>query len=150
VFTVAYMTRRRAIGDLSLVLATGAGFLVLDVLLHRKALFIALAALGWASWIVARGRSSEERHAWGLRADNLALALRLNGWLVGLGAAVMIPTGLLLGRGPPSAGAIWLALFRRAPNVFAQGLSHGWLGAIAYHFILGHDPWRELMASLGH
>jgi hypothetical protein len=37
------MTRRRAFVDLALVAATAVGHLVIDILLHRKARFIALA-----------------------------------------------------------------------------------------------------------
>lgn len=206
------MTRRRALLDLALVAATAVAFLVLDVLLHRKALFIALAATVWLTWIAVHGRSADERHAWGLRGDTLRASLRMNVVMIVVAGALMIAIGLALGRPAPSggfyallavyplygalqqlvlcgvlhravltlvrregrahaisavlfgalhapvpalaaltlvAGAVWLALFRRAPNIYAQGLSHGWLGAIAYHFLLGHDPWRELMASLG-
>jgi hypothetical protein len=47
-----------------------------------------------------------------------------------------------------TAGLAWLAIYFRWPNLWAQGLSHGWLGAVAYFYILGRDPWLELLQSL--
>ena len=36
---------------------------------------------------------------------------------------------------------IWL----RWRNVWPLGVCHGWLGGAYYHFVLGRDPWLELV-----
>jgi hypothetical protein len=46
------------------------------------------------------------------------------------------------------AGVAWLALYFRRPNLWVQGGAHGWLGAVAYYYVLGRDPWLELMQGL--
>jgi hypothetical protein len=47
-----------------------------------------------------------------------------------------------------AAGAVWMTCFFRWRNLWPLGLAHGWLGAIAYFYVLGRDPWVELRASL--
>lgn len=47
------------------------------------------------------------------------------------------------------ACAVWMALYRRTPNLFAQGLSHGILAALAYRFVLEQDPLHDVWVSLG-
>lgn len=43
-----------------------------------------------------------------------------------------------------AAGAAWAALYLRAPNLWPLALSHAWLGALAYYWILERDPWKEM------
>jgi hypothetical protein len=45
------------------------------------------------------------------------------------------------------AGAIWTTLFLRTPNLIPLVLCHGWLGALVYYWVLGRDPWLELLAG---
>jgi hypothetical protein len=48
-----------------------------------------------------------------------------------------------------AACAVWLPIYQRWPNLWAQGLAHGVLAAIAYHFVLARDPWSKIVASFG-
>jgi uncharacterized protein len=47
------------------------------------------------------------------------------------------------------AGAAWTALYLRAPNLWPLAVSHAWLGALAYYWILERDPWREMFPAGG-
>lgn len=47
------------------------------------------------------------------------------------------------------AVAIWMMLYERWPNLYAQGLSHGMLAAFLYTFVLAQDPFMDVMRSLG-
>ena len=42
------------------------------------------------------------------------------------------------------AGLFWSWLFARTPNVWALGLSHGILAALAYPLVLGNNPLTRL------
>jgi hypothetical protein len=42
----------------------------------------------------------------------------------------------------------WVGTYDRWPNLWCQGISHGILGALAYHYVFGRDPWTELMSTL--
>jgi hypothetical protein len=46
------------------------------------------------------------------------------------------------------AGVFWISFHLRWPNLWVQGIAHGWLGAVAYFYVLGRDPWIELLQSL--
>lgn len=62
----------------------------------------------------------------------------------------MIATGLLFGLAhlpdwtlvalTCASGLAWTAIYRRAPNLAVQGVSHGLLGALAHFEVLGRDP----------
>jgi len=43
------------------------------------------------------------------------------------------------------AGAVWTLLFLRTPNLVPLALSHGWLGALVYYWVLECDPLSELL-----
>lgn len=43
-----------------------------------------------------------------------------------------------------AAGACWTSIYLRAPNLWPLALSHAWLGALAFYWILERDPWREM------
>jgi hypothetical protein len=86
-----------------------------------------------------------------LVAANLKRLLRnqpgtvlLSGVLFGLAHS---PDWLLVGL-TTVAACFWTAFYLRWPNLWVQGVAHGWLGAAAYFFVLGRDPWRELVESL--
>lgn len=46
------------------------------------------------------------------------------------------------------SAVIWIRLYERWPNLWCQGVSQGVLGALAYYYVLGRDPWTELLANL--
>jgi len=48
-----------------------------------------------------------------------------------------------------TAAVVWIAFYQRWPSLWAQAVSHGWLGALVYHYVLGRNPWAELLQSLG-
>jgi hypothetical protein len=205
---------RRAWLELLAVVLTGAGHLVVDSVLHAKALYVACAVLGWATYVAYRLREPGQARAWGLRRDNFGPALAGNAAFVLVAGGAMVLWGVTHGRGVRSASAAsfwlllalypawgvvqqlimcsvvfqnlkaltgnrtvatavtaaafslvhvpawslsaltaaaivaWILLFLRWPNLWAQGLSHGVLATIAYAFVLGRDPWAELVASL--
>jgi hypothetical protein len=43
-----------------------------------------------------------------------------------------------------AAGVAWTIVFLRTRNLVPLAIMHGWLGAIAYHWVLERDPWREM------
>jgi membrane protease YdiL (CAAX protease family) len=78
------------------------------------------------------------------RATNRpALAIVAGGVLFGLAHLPDWPLVALTTTG----GFLWTAIFLRAPNLFVQGAAHGLLGALAYHALLGRDPWTELFGT---
>jgi hypothetical protein len=42
------------------------------------------------------------------------------------------------------AALAWVPIWLRWPNLWALGVSHGLLGALAYYLVLGRDVWLEL------
>jgi len=46
-------------------------------------------------------------------------------------------------------GVVACLMFLRWRNLWALGVLHGWLGALFYRWVLGRDPWAELIAALG-
>lgn len=42
------------------------------------------------------------------------------------------------------AGVGWSVLFLRTRNLWPLALSHAWLGALTYYWVLERDPWREM------
>jgi len=47
------------------------------------------------------------------------------------------------------ACAVWAALYLRTPNLIPLGLSHGWLGALAYYWVLGRNPLAAIFPPAG-
>lgn len=45
-------------------------------------------------------------------------------------------------------GVAFTIVFLRHRNVWALGLCHGWLGVLFYFWVLGRDPWWEMVSSL--
>ena len=43
-----------------------------------------------------------------------------------------------------AAGAVWTGLYLWTPNLIPLAVSHGWLGALAYYWLLGLDPWADV------
>jgi len=46
-----------------------------------------------------------------------------------------------------AAGAAWTLLFLRTPNLIPLALSHGWLGVLAYYWVLERTPWTGLQMA---
>jgi hypothetical protein len=44
-------------------------------------------------------------------------------------------------------GAVFTLIFTRWPNVWALGICHGWLGVFFYYWVLGRDPWLEIVGG---
>ena len=44
-------------------------------------------------------------------------------------------------------GAVFTLIFTRWANVWALGVCHGWLGVFFYYWVLGRDPWLEILAG---
>jgi hypothetical protein len=162
----------------------------------------------WLAYIILRVRRQRLLLSeWGLRLDNLALAVRrclpvlglaaagiacyrmLKGWVplpwssiaifmlypawalaqqllvqsllaqnlrrLGLSPALVVPIAAVvfgLIHAPDwtlaglcaAAGAAWTVLFLWTPNLIPLALSHGWLGALVYYWVLERDPWTGL------
>lgn len=43
-----------------------------------------------------------------------------------------------------AAGLVWTALFLKWRHLPLLALSHAWLGALAYYWVLRRDPWAEM------
>lgn len=54
--------------------------------------------------------------------------------------ALALPTAIL--------GAVFALVFLRWPNIWALGICHGWLGVFYYYWVLGRDPWLEIVAGV--
>ena len=39
-----------------------------------------------------------------------------------------------------AAGAVWTLLYLRTPNLIPLAFMHGWLGGMAYYWVLGREP----------
>ena len=200
--------RRRAIGELAAMLATGALFLVFENVLDLKLQFLIPCTVLWVAYI-ARRMAKERTLAsqWGLRFDNVAAAappilgafavglLVLTAWhlVVGGGAmtrgawiifliypvwsflqqfvlqaliasnleklgwarAAIIPIAALLfgvAHLPDwplaalcaVAGVAWTAIYLRSRHLPLLALTHAWLGALAFYWVLQRDPWGEM------
>ena len=53
--------------------------------------------------------------------------------------ALALPTTIL--------GAIFTLIFLRWRNIWALGVCHGWLGVFFYYWVLGRDPWLEIITG---
>jgi membrane protease YdiL (CAAX protease family) len=85
----------------------------------------------------------------GLLAGNLRKHGRLPEWAIILVVSVLfaaihlpsIPLVIVAGL----MAAVTTPVYFRTGNLYAPGLLHGWLGSIAYFFVLGSDPLAELI-----
>ena len=44
-----------------------------------------------------------------------------------------------------AAGVAWTAIYLRRRHLPLLALSHAWLGTLAYYWVLGRDPWGEML-----
>lgn len=77
----------------------------------------------------------------GRRAIAVAIAALLFGAVHLPNAALCALTG--------AAALAWLPIFFRWPNLWVQAVSHGWLAALAYFYVLDRNPWDDLVKSVG-
>ena len=200
--------RRRAIGELAAMLATGALFLVFENVLDLKLQFLIPCTMLWVAYIGRRLVKERTLAAqWGLRLDNLSAAappilgafavglLVLTAWhlVVGGGgmtrgawiifliypvwsflqqfvlqaliasnleklgwarAAIVPIAALLFGVAHlpdwplaalcAVAGVAWTAIYLRSRHLPLLALTHAWLGALAFYWVLQRDPWGEM------
>ena len=85
-----------------------------------------------------------------LVARNLHIVLR-SPWLVTPIAAVLfgavhLPDLELMGATFLLA-VVFTPIYLRWRNLWPLGIYHGWLGVLAYYWILQHDPWAELFTA---
>ena len=188
--------------------ATGTLHPIFVDVLHLKALFIALAFLGWGSYFVLRVRRGRwVLAAWGFRRENLLPAslasaiVLLCGVLAILLAArshalavhwhmaplfllypvwglvqqflvqalfvrnlkeagapaflVVLAAGFLFGivhlpdvkltLMTAALGLVLTPIYLRWRNLWPLAVCHGWLGVFAYFWLLGRDPWVEVL-----
>jgi membrane protease YdiL (CAAX protease family) len=67
----------------------------------------------------------------------------------GLFSAAHTPDGRLMALTFPS-GLVFTWLYERHPNLWAIGVTHGVLGALAYYLVLGLDPGAEILEAVRH
>ena len=66
-------SRRRAVGEIAAVIATGAVYLVFENVLHLKLPFLVACLAGWGTYGTLRmARDPQTRRDWGFRLDTLA------------------------------------------------------------------------------
>lgn len=66
-------SRRRAVGEIAAVIATGAVFLIFENVLDLKLPFVVAAVAGWGIYAIHRmRRDPQTRRDWGFRMDTLA------------------------------------------------------------------------------
>lgn len=152
---------RHEVAGVMLVVATGAGNVVAEAVLHRKTAFMLVAVVLWLAWSVVRLRGDPTAlRTWGFRIDNWRRSARGVVLFVAPAGVLMLAAAPLLGHWPIPAhlwivlGAypVWgLAQQFLLCAVLARGLSH-WLPARAVPvaagllFALAHVPDLPLAA----
>ena len=89
---------------------------------------------------------------------NALLAANLSDLLPGKRVSIVVISALLFGlvHAPDVplmactfvAGLVWVPLFLRCRNLLPLGICHGLLGTLTYYWILGRDPWAEILAEI--
>ncbi|OFV79465.1 MAG: hypothetical protein A2Y78_04960 [Acidobacteria bacterium RBG_13_68_16] len=97
--------------------------------------------------------------AWGIAQQfllNAMLARNLSavlpGWAAVLASAVLFaashaPDLPVVALTVP-AGALWVLMYRRWPNLWALGIAHGILGTLVFYGVLGRDPLALLLGTI--
>jgi membrane protease YdiL (CAAX protease family) len=97
--------------------------------------------------------------AWGIAQQfllNAMLARNLGAVLPGW-AAIVISAALFAASHAPDlpvvaltvpAGALWVLMYRRWPNLWALGIAHGILGTLVFYGVLGRDPLALLLGRI--
>lgn len=132
------------------------------------AAFASVAALGILGWRILRGWQPLPASSWvvfalypvwGLVQQFVLQALLVsNVRRLGAGSAVCVAVGsalfgivhlpdVPLAALCAAAGAGWTAIWLRWPNLLPPALTHAWLGALTYYWVLERDPWREMFPA---
>ncbi len=97
--------------------------------------------------------------AWGIAQQFLLNAMLarnladvLPGWAVVLASAALFaaahaPDLPVVALTLP-AGALWVLMYRRWPNLWALGIAHGLIGTVVFYGVLGRDPLALLLGKL--
>jgi membrane protease YdiL (CAAX protease family) len=97
--------------------------------------------------------------AWGIAQQfllNAMLARNLADVLPGW-AVVLLSAALFAAAHAPDlpvvaltlpAGALWVLMYRRWPNLWALGIAHGIIGTVVFYGVLGRDPLALLLGKL--
>ena len=94
--------------------------------------------------------------AWGLLQQVLVLGIVARHLASRLPAALVVAIASLLfgvvhlphvelAAATAVLGALFTAVFLRWKNVVPLGICHGWLGVLFYVWVLGRDPWLEIV-----
>jgi hypothetical protein len=129
------------------------------------AAFFAVAVAALVAWRLARGGQPLPASAvavfaiypvWAFIQQFVVQALvASNLERLGLGRALVVPVAAALfglAHLPDwplvalcaGAGVAWTILFLRFRNLLVLALSHAWLGALAYYWVLDRNPWLEM------
>jgi len=97
--------------------------------------------------------------AWGVAQQfllNAMLARNLSAFLPAW-AVVLLSAALFAAAHAPDlpvvaltlpAGALWVLMYRRWPNLWALGIAHGIIGTVVFYGVLGRDPLAFLLGKL--
>jgi membrane protease YdiL (CAAX protease family) len=97
--------------------------------------------------------------AWGIAQQfllNAMLARNLAAFLPGW-AVVFLSAVLFAASHAPDlpvvaltlpAGALWVLMYRRWPNLWALGMAHGIIGTVVFYGVLGRDPLALLLGKI--
>jgi hypothetical protein len=138
--------------------------------LAANGLVLAIGGLAMVGYGILRGRGDTPPSSlyfllalyplWGLVQQfiicavvgkNLESIFGSRSWAVVIAAilfgAVHLPNWTLCGQ-TAAACAVWISLFLRWPNLWVHGVAHGWLALLACLYVLGDDPWAEVLKAL--
>jgi CAAX prenyl protease-like protein len=198
---------RTRIAEIAAAAVTGALHPLFVEVLHAKALFIALAFVGWGTYFFLRVRRNPSvLPAWGFRRENLlpaclasavvlicgvlAIVLAAKSQSLGLhwhmvplfllyplwglvqqflvqalfvrnlkeagasAAIIVLAAAVLFGivhlpdvkltLMTAALGLVLTPIYLRWRNLWPLAVCHGWLGFLAYFWLLGRDPWMEV------
>jgi membrane protease YdiL (CAAX protease family) len=97
--------------------------------------------------------------AWGIAQQfllNAMLARNLSAFLPGWAVVVLSAVLFAASHAPDlpvvaltiPAGALWVLMYRRWPNLWALGIAHGLIGTVVFYGVLGRDPLALLLGKV--
>ena len=204
----------RSLVETGSVIVTGILHLIFVGVLNAKAVFIAVALIGWSGYIAVRVRNDRRLlEVWGFRCANIRSTFIISSFATAIGILAMavialtqkslsfhwhilpllllypiwgviqqfLVQALVAGNLSRSSGMIGSAsfvtivsaalfalvhmpdlklaigtfclglaftpIYLRWRNLWPLGIYHGWLGVLAYFWVLHRDPWLEVFGS---
>jgi hypothetical protein len=204
----------RSLVETGSVIVTGILHLIFVGVLNAKAVFIAVALIGWSGYIAVRVRNDRRLlEVWGFRCANIRSTFIISSFATAIGILAMavialtqkslsfhwhmlpllllypiwgviqqfLVQALVAGNLSKSSGMIGSAsfvtivsaglfalvhmpdlklasgtfclglaftpIYLRWRNLWPLGIYHGWLGVLAYFWVLHRDPWLEVFGS---